>query len=632
MDSVRKSREILVNLDPDQRAAVTACKKTPLLVAAGPGAGKTRVLTHRIGWLVEHHGIPAGDVMALTFTNAAATEMGERLYHLIGAEAMRCRISTIHALAARIVRSHAHLVGLTHEFTIFDAEAQKRMAAAVLEDGKADVEPTDLIREVSLAKSQLRDSVQMKMDGRARLAQAYVAYDEALKKANALDFEGLVVEAINILGHEAVVAGWRRSIGALLVDEFQDVSEAQFELLRLLVGMDGTALTVIGDEDQSLYSWRGASVALLTGFERHFPTCSVINLARNYRSHQGIVTPAALLINHNEGRRDKDLSAVRPSTSTPRHVRFSSEESEALGIVQWAKELLREGSPANELAVLLRVRSLPLKNELERALAGAAIAYHAVGSVTLWERSEVRDVLALFHLLSNDRHLPAFGRVFEQTKGLGAKATDAVLTVAKAEDLPPVDVCRDGMIDLGPKRNAAAMEFVERFDHVASLSIEQYGFGGWVGQVIADWGFSESWQKDDDGRNKRESVVQLYRAAEEFEARSQLEGTAPIVSDWLNELSLHAPQSGKDAERQGLALATIHACKGLEFAHVWLGGFDEGVLPSKRSLEEGREDEERRLAYVAMTRAKETLTISSCESRRGQESQVSRFLEEAGLA
>ena len=319
------------------------------------------------------------------------------------------------------------------------------------------------------------------------------------------------------------------------------------------------------------------------------------------------------------------------STATPQHARFNSEESEALGIVQWAKELLREGKPASELAVLLRVRSLPLKNELERALAGAGIPYHAVGSVTLWERSEVRDVLALFHLLSNERNLPAFARVFEQTKGLGAKATDAVLNVARTENMPPVDVCRSGMVDLGPKRNSAQMEFVQRFDHVESLSIEQYGFGGWVGQVIADWGFSESWRKEQDGRKKRESVVQLFRAAEEFEARSQLEGTDPAISDWLNELSLHSPQSGKEADRQGLALATIHACKGLEFAHVWLGGFDEGVLPSKRSLEEGREDEERRLAYVAMTRAKETLTVSSCESRRGQESKVSRFLKEAGI-
>lgn len=631
MDSVRRSREILINLDPDQRAAVTACKTTPLLVAAGPGAGKTRVLTHRIGWLVEHHGIPAGEVMALTFTNAAATEMGERLYQLIGAEAMRCRISTIHALAARIVRSHSHLVNLTHEFTIFDQEAQKRLAGTVLEDGGADIEPIDLVRQVGYAKSQLRDPVQIQVEGNAKLATAYIAYDEALNKANALDFEGLVVAAIEILGHKKVVEGWRRSIGALLVDEFQDVSEAQFELLRLLVGTEGKALTVIGDEDQSLYSWRGASTALLTGFERHFPTCQVISLARNYRSHQGIVTPATLLIEHNEGRRDKDLSAVRPSTSTPQHARFNSKESEALGIVQWAKELLREGKLAAELAVLLRVRSLPLKNELERALAGAGIAYHAVGSVTLWERSEVRDVLALFHLLSNERHLPAFARVFEQTKGLGAKATDAVLNVAKVENMPPVDVCRAGMVNLGPKRNSEQMEFVERFDHLESLSIEQYGFGGWVGQVIADWGFSESWRKEQDGRKKRESVVQLFRAAEEFEARSQLEGTEATIADWLNELSLHSPQSGKEADRQGLALATIHACKGLEFAHVWLGGFDEGVLPSKRSLEEGREDEERRLAYVAMTRAKETLTISSCESRRGQESQVSRFLKEAGL-
>lgn len=631
MDSVRRSREILVDLDPDQRAAVTACKKTPLLVAAGPGAGKTRVLTHRIGWLVAHHEIPAGDVMALTFTNAAATEMGERLYHLIGAEAMRCRISTIHTLAARIVRAHAHLVGLTRDYTIFDQDAQKRLAARVLEDGKADVEPADLVRQVSLAKSQLRDPVQIRLEGRARLAQAYIAYDTALKKANALDFEGLVVEAIAVLGNEKVLAGWRKSIGALLVDEFQDVSEAQFELLRLLVGMAGNTLTVIGDEDQSLYSWRGASTALLIGFERYFPRCHVINLARNYRSHQGIVKPAARLINHNEGRRNKDLSAVRESTSTPRHVRYRSEESEALGIVQWAREHLREGAPASELAVLLRVRSLPLRNELERALAGASIAYQAVGSVTLWQRSEVRDVLALFHLLSNDRNLPAFAQVLEQTKGLGAKATAAVLEVAEIHDMPPVEVCGGGLIDLGPKRNEALAKFVERFDRVASLPVKQLGFGGWVGQVIADWGFSESWQAAGDGRNRRESVVQLYRAAEEFQSRSQMEETGIQLSEWLNELSLHAPQSGTEAERQGLALATIHVCKGLEFSHVWIGGFDEGVLPSKRSLEEGREDEERRLAYVAMTRARETLTVSSCELRRGQQSQVSRFVKEAGI-
>lgn len=632
MDGVQKSREILTDLDPDQRAAVTARNEWPLLVAAGPGAGKTRVLTRRIAWLIEATGIPAGQVMALTFTNAAAKEMGERLYDLIGAESIRCRLSTIHALAARIVRAHAEKVGLTHDFTIFDQDAQLKLAATVLEDGDSGIEPADLVRQVSLEKSRLREPAQLKLENRSQLAKAWEEFDQAQTKANGLDFEGLVVKAIELLGNQRIRTGWRNGISAVLVDEFQDVSEAQFELLRLLAGDDGAGLSVIGDEDQSLYSWRGASTALLTGFEQHFPQCQVINLACNYRSHEAIVGTARRLIEHNEGRRGKELVAHREEGAMPVHQRFDSEEAEALAIVAWAKEILRCGESPAEIAVLTRVRGLPLKNELERLLAGAGITYHAVGATTLWERSEVRDVLALFHLLANAKHLPAFARVFEQIKGIGAKATDTVVQAARKEGVSPVEICRDGTVNLGPKRNTAVREFVARFDQVNSLDPDKLGFAGWVGQVIADWGFSEAWRADKDGRRKRESVIQLYRAAEEFVARTSMELTPPKLSDWLNELSLHAPQSGKDAERQGLALATIHASKGLEFSHVWLAGFDEGVLPSNRSLEEGREDEERRLAYVAITRAKETLTVSSSEYRRGQESQISRFAAECGLA
>lgn len=632
MDSVRKSREILVDLDPDQRAAVTARREIPLLVAAGPGAGKTRVLTHRIAWLIEATGIPAGQVMALTFTNAAAAEMGERLYTMIGPEAMRCRVSTIHALAARIVRAHAEHVGLDHDFTIFDQDAQLKLAAGVLEEGESEIEPADLVRQVALEKSHLREPAQMLFENRAAFAKAWEAFDRAQTSANGVDFEGLIVKAVELLGNERILTGWRNGISALLVDEFQDVSEAQFELLKLLVGTEGTGLTVIGDEDQSLYSWRGASTALLTGFEQNFPQCQVINLARNYRSHDGIVSSARRLIEHNPGRRNKEIVACREDGPEPRHLRFASEEHEAIEIVSWARDLIKQGVNPAEIAVLIRVRNLPLKNELERGLAGSGIAYHAIGAVTLWERSEVRDVLALFHLLANERHLPAFARVFEQTKGIGKKATDTVISTARDLGMEPVEVCRSGHVDLGPKRNKAVSDFVKRIDAVQALSIETLGFAGWVGQVIADWGFAADWKKAPDGRAKRESVVQLYRAAEEYEARSEMEATEPSAFDWLGELSLHAPQSGKEAERQGMSLATIHASKGLEFSHVWVAGFDDGVLPSNRSLEEGREDEERRLTYVAMTRAKDSLVLSSSETRRGRESQVSRFLEETGVS
>ena len=218
MDSVQKSREILVDLDPDQRAAVTARNEWPLLVAAGPGAGKTRVLTRRIAWLIQATGIPAGHVMALTFTNAAAKEMGERLYDLIGAEAVRCRLSTIHALAARIVRAHAEKVGLTHDFTIFDQDAQLKLAGQVLEKEESGIEPADLVRQVSLEKSMLREPAQLVIENRSQLERAWEQFDEAQLKANGLDFEGLVVKAIELLGHKKIQRGWQNGIKAVLVE------------------------------------------------------------------------------------------------------------------------------------------------------------------------------------------------------------------------------------------------------------------------------------------------------------------------------------------------------------------------------------------------------------------------------
>lgn len=618
-------------LDPDQEAAVHATLERPLLVVAGPGAGKTRVLTQRIIHVVRSGYVPAHQVVAITFTNAAAAEMAARVEAGLPAEKAGVRISTIHALAAQIVRCHPEVVGLDSEFSIFNSDDQLRIARTAAERSEIEVEPAELVRRIGTAKANLEDSALWMISGEDGMSMAFDAYEEELLEANALDFEGLVRAASFVLSSEVIAAGWRANVGALLVDEFHDVSEAQFALVRLLMP-DGVGLTAVGDDDQIVYAFRGADPEFMVDFERYFPGAQIVVLRHNYRSTAGIVECALRLIEHNEQRRPKDLLAAREGGLEPTYLHFDNEQAEAESIASWVELYIASGGGAGEVGVLFRMRNLPVRQELEVGLATRGIPYVTLGERTLWERVEVRDCLAWLHLTVNPAHSPAFARALESRPGLGEAAARSMVQSAKTRRLSFESACLEPEpAGLRGKRADAAVEFGEAMKFIRSaMEDPRRDFKARVGDVIQASGIPDRLKKKGKGgRNALESVRQLFRAAAAYQARCEEADVAPRLSEFLQELAL---QSG-GAERSGnaVSLGTVHAVKGLEFAQVWLAGLEEGVLPSTRSLQEGRTEEERRLCYVALTRARDGLTVSSAARRWGRGVKPSRFISEAGL-
>jgi DNA helicase-2/ATP-dependent DNA helicase PcrA len=624
-------REAASALDPDQEAAVNAPTRRPLLVVAGPGAGKTRVLTQRIVHLVRSGAAAPAQVVAITFTNAAATEMSQRVEAELSAEQAGVRISTIHALAAQVVRRNPELVGLDAQFSIFDSDDQLRLARSAVERVEPGVDAHELVRRIGTAKANLEDSALWLVRGEAQMARAFDLYEADLRAADALDFEGLVRAAAIVLSDDRVAAGWRTGIKALLVDEFHDVSEAQFALVRLLVP-GGAGLTVVADDDQIVYAFRGADPEFTVDFERYFPRAAAVVLRRNYRSHSGIVDSALRLIAHNERRRPKALEAAVGTGPSPIYERYESEEEEAEAIAAWAQSHIAAGTPPGQLGVLMRMRGLRVRRDLEIVLATRGIPYTTLGERALWERSEVRDALAWLTLTVNPANSAAFARALESRPGLGPATARTLVEVAKGREIGYEELClRPWEAGIGARRSEAAIAFGESMTQIRRIATTVRGeFKALVGDIIVVSGIPERLRRRGRaGRGQLGSVRELFRAARSYQRQCEAEGRPPALAEFLQELSLHSAETRRTAS--ALALGTVHAVKGLEFAHVWVAGLEEGVMPSTRSLQEGRTEEERRLCYVALTRARESLVISGCARRWGKSTKTSRFVVEAGL-
>ncbi|HVX32590.1 MAG TPA: ATP-dependent helicase [Solirubrobacterales bacterium] len=617
-------------LDPEQGEAVHAPLEHPLLIVAGPGAGKTRVLTQRIIHLVRGGRLAPTEVVAITFTNEAVKEMSERVEAGLGEGSRGVRISTIHALAAQVVRRHAQSVGLDSRFSIFDADDQLLVARAAVEQAEAEVDPVELVRRIATAKANLEDAALWSVRGEAAAARAFDIYEAELAAANALDFEGLLRAAVIVLSDARVAAGWRAGVRALLVDEFHDVSEAQFAMVRLLVP-DGAGLTVVADDDQVIYAFRGADPEFTVAFERWFPAARAIVLRRNYRSHAGIVDCALRLISHNVRRREKALEAASGVGPDPVFERYDSEEDEAEAIAVWAQGHIGAGEPPGELGVLVRMRGLKVRGDLEVALATRGIPYVTLGERPLFERADVRDALAWLALTVNPRNSAAFARALQSRPGLGPASVRALVGAARSRGASLESVCLvPAEAGIAGKRGEAAAAFGTSMAEIRRLGGRPREFKDLVDAIIVASGIPERLRQM--GRRaggRLEGVREVSRAARSYQRLCTEEGRAPRLAEFLEELTLHAGERRRPAE--AVALGTVHAVKGLEFRHVWLAGMDEDVLPSMRSLRSGDVEEERRLAYVALTRARETLVLSSSARRWNREAAPSRFLSEAGL-
>jgi DNA helicase-2/ATP-dependent DNA helicase PcrA len=618
----------LLGLNPRQREAVLAVEG-PVLVLAGAGSGKTRVITHRIAHLVLDRGVPSEGILAVTFTNKAAEEMKSRAAALLEGRPLRSWMSTFHSFCVRLLRREATAAGLVPAFLIYDEDDQVqavREAMRALDLSEKLHPPRRLLARISARKNagdrgEDEDALAAGVAGRVQ-----ERYRQILDAAGALDFDDLLLRAGSVLERDAAVReAWRRRFPFILVDEYQDTNRAQYELVRLLAGADGN-LTVVGDEDQSIYSWRGADISNILDFEHDFPGARVFRLEENYRSSQAILDVASALVARNVRRKGKTLRAVRAGGEPVRLHEAVDEFEEAAWVVDKVASLRGEG----RAAILFRMNAQ--SRLFEEALLRVRLPYLVLGGVGFYERKEVKDVLAYLRLVANPRDAVAFHRVVNAPpRGIGARTVEEIDRFAVREGLSPWQAMAR-LVDEAALPSRALVPLRQFQATVLTLQAEApaRGIKALVERTLETTGYAAALAREDtqESQARLENLAELLAAAADYEAREE----TPSLSGFLDRAALLSDTDGLRDDVPVL-LMTLHSAKGLEFESVFLVGLEEGLLPHSRSLA-GPDalEEERRLCYVGMTRAMERLHLSWARSRQvfGQRrlTEPSRFLEE----
>nr|WP_249198607.1 UvrD-helicase domain-containing protein [Gluconobacter cerinus] len=625
-------------MNPEQRRAIETTEG-PLLILAGAGTGKTRVLTTRFAHLLLTGRAYPSQILAVTFTNKAAREMRERVGAILGEPAEGLWLGTFHAICARMLRRHAEYVGLTSGFNILDTDDQIRLLKQIMEPFRLDTKrwpPNQLMGIIQRWKDRglTPDRVTPAEDTDFANGQAlaiYRGYQQRLRELNTCDFGDLMLHMVEILRSQPnVLAQYHRIFRYILVDEYQDTNTIQYLWLRLLAKREQgpSNIACVGDDDQSIYSWRGAEVENILRFEKDFPGAAVVRLERNYRSTAQILAAAAGLIAHNEGRLGKTLRPGREDAQGEKvqiiGVRDSDEEARIVGGA--IERLHADGHPLSEMAILMRAgfQTRPF----EERLMTIGIPYRIVGGLRFYERSEIRDCLAYMRVLSQPSDDLAFERIINVPKrGVGAVAVQKLHGVART--LPgPLTAGVLTQIEQGAlkgKSKEALTSLMEAFQR-AKATLETEGQVVAVEQLLEDSGYLQMWRDDRsvEAPGRLDNIRELLRAIGEF---ATLEG-------FLEHVALVMDTESETSDDK-VSLMTLHGSKGLEFDTVFLPGWEEGVFPSQRSLDEGGNralEEERRLAYVGLTRARLRAIVVHAASRRiyanWQASMPSRFIEE----
>jgi DNA helicase-2/ATP-dependent DNA helicase PcrA len=627
--------DYLARLNPAQREAVETLDG-PLLVLAGAGTGKTRVLTTRFAHILLAGRAYPNQVLAVTFTNKAAREMRERVGAILGRPVEGLWLGTFHALCARMLRRHAELVGLTASFTILDADDQIRLLKQLMEAAQLDTKrwaPPALMAQIQRWKDRGLPPARITpaddtdfANGRAR--DLYAAYQERLRSLNAADFGDLLLHMTELLrGHADVLAQYHRAFRYILVDEYQDTNLVQYLWLRLLAQPHHN-ICCVGDDDQSIYSWRGAEVENILRFEKDFPGARIVRLEANYRSTAPILAAAAGLIAHNEGRLGKTLRPGLHDAAGEKvsvlGLRDSDEEARMVG--ERIEGLRRDGHPLAEMAVLVRAGFQT--RAFEERLITLGVPYRVVGGPRFYERAEIRDALAYARVLVQPADDLAFERIVNvPRRGVGDAALRALHERARAASLPlsaaAAEMIADGSLRGRVKEGIASLlhgfarwrEMLDREGHIVTLAT-----------MLDESGYTDMWQQDKspEAPGRLENLKELIRALAEFET----------MQGFLDHVAL-VMENEENAAGDRVSLMTLHAAKGLEFDTVFLPGWEEGLFPNQRALDESGNkglEEERRLAYVGLTRARRRAIISYAAMRRiyanWQSSIPSRFVDE----
>jgi DNA helicase-2/ATP-dependent DNA helicase PcrA len=631
---------LLSGLNPEQQEAVKTTEG-PLLIMAGAGSGKTRVLTHRVAYLMVEKEVNPYNILAITFTNKAAREMRERIAGIMGGAAEEVWISTFHSMCVRILRRDIDRIGFNRNFTILDPTDQQSVVKSILKDKNIDpkkFDPRSILGAISSAKNELVDPEEYsKLAGgyyEQVVSDVYGEYQKRLRKNQALDFDDLIMLAIQLFTRVPdVLTYYQRKFQYIHVDEYQDTNRAQYMLVKMLAARFQN-LCVVGDSDQSIYRWRGADIANILSFEKDYPRAKVIMLEQNYRSTKRILQAANEVIKNNQNRKAKNLWTENQDGPKISYYRADSEQTEAQFVAGKIKEAVASGNrKLSDIAILYRTNAQ--SRVMEEVLLKSNIEYSIVGGIKFYDRKEIKDILAYLRLIANPDDDISLQRVINVPKrGIGSTSMDKIARYAADQDISVFTAIQEiDFIGVSPKIAKSAREFYDLIHNYTQMQ-EYLSVTELVEEVLEKSGYRDMLkaEKTLESQSRLENIDEFLSVTKNFEESSEDKSLVAFLTD----LALVADIDRMDEQEEKtdtVVLMTLHSAKGLEFPIVFLIGLEEGVFPHSRSLmEEAEMEEERRLAYVGITRAEEELYLTNAGMRtlfgRTNMNPVSRFINE----
>lgn len=631
----------LINgLNPEQQKAVKTTDG-PLLLMAGAGSGKTRVLTHRIGYLIAEKRVNPYNILAITFTNKAAREMKDRIQNMMGGAADEIWISTFHSMCVRILRRDIDRIGYNRNFTILDTTDQQSVIKGILKDKNIDpkkFDPRAILGSISSAKNELLDTEEYAKQAGGYFDQVvsdiYTEYQKRLRKNQALDFDDLIMLTIQLFTRvPEVLEYYQRKFQYIHVDEYQDTNRAQYMLVKMLAARFKN-LCVVGDSDQSIYRWRGADIANILSFEKDYPNANVILLEQNYRSTKRILLAANKVIENNSNRKPKNLWTENAEGNKICYYRADSEQGEAQFVIGKIKELVDSGKrKTSDIAILYRTNAQ--SRVMEESLLKSNIDYSIVGGIKFYDRKEIKDILAYLRLIANPDDDISLQRIINVPKrGVGSSSLDKIASFAAMHDISLFQALDSiELLGLSPKISSACREFRSLINGYTQMQ-EFLSVTELVEEVLEKSGYREMLvaEKSLEAQSRLENLEELLSVTKNFEEGNEDKSLVAFLTDLALVADIdRLDEDGKPAD--SVVLMTLHSAKGLEFPVVFLIGMEEGVFPHSRSLMEEMEmEEERRLAYVGITRAEHELFLTNAQMRtlfgRTSMNPASRFIKE----
>ncbi|MFI3170942.1 MAG: DNA helicase PcrA [Eubacteriales bacterium] len=628
-------------LNKEQKEAVLHTEG-PLLILAGAGSGKTRVLTHRIAYLIEEKNVNPWNVLAITFTNKAAGEMRERVDEIVGFGSESIWVSTFHSTCVRILRRHIDQLGYDTNFTIYDSDDQKTLMKDVCKTLQIDTKihkERAILGAISSAKNEMITSAEYEMNvmgdfSKKKIAEAYKEYEKQLKANNALDFDDLLVKTVELFQHnQEILEYYQDRFRYIMVDEYQDTNTVQFKLISILASKYQN-LCVVGDDDQSIYKFRGANIYNILNFEKEFNNAKIIKLEQNYRSTSTILDAANAVIRHNQGRKEKSLWTENGEGNKIKFKQFDSGYDEADYVARNIKESVENGGSYRDCAILYRTNAQ--SRIFEEKLVMLNIPYKIVGGVNFYSRREIKDLLAYLKTVDNGKDDLAVRRIINvPTRGIGLTSINRVQESAVERGVDFYEALLTADMIPGIGRGLVKLEsFVAMIQHIKSL-VDTMSLSQLMQEIIDLTGYVERLQEENDDESKAriENIEEFMSKIIAYEENCEEERVT--LSGFLEEVALVADIDSLEEEVDYVVLMTLHSAKGLEFPNVYLAGMEDGMFPSYMCItsdDPTEVEEERRLCYVGITRAREELTLTSARRRmvRGemQYNKLSRFLKE----